>query len=424
MTTASTSAVISNASSTTFQAWVNEIFTNLVTNCGLSQVPPAMDAGQMAAPCVTALPGAGSTMAGYYMFFFNDSFSKGPVSTVAALTAGTGYNGGAAGTFTGVTLAGGLGTGAKGTVVLGAAGVVSSITITTAGTGYSLADQLTVTSANMVAAGAAAGGGSSGFAFVNALTNAAQPCLIKFEAGTGSAVANPQMAITIGTSWTSAGVVGAATSGAVTTRASVLNGVAISSTSTPWTSRYCYNTTLGFLGMVFKIGGVSGGTVNSALGGFLIFRTSDNAGSATANAMILITAANAFANNGVSIANGFMQAMSYTNGAIFPTSLASSNGWISMPSSGGPSLLMGESTTIVGALPANIFPIYTIDPAWRLSACVATSLIGDFSLGTTTVTALIGATTRTYLQVGFLFGGNGFAGYNFAQPVGVAMLWQ
>ena len=85
MTTASTSAVLSNASNAAFQTWVNEVYTNLVTTCGLSQLPAAMDSGQMAVPCATAVPIASSTMAGYYMLLFNDSFSLGPVSTVAAL---------------------------------------------------------------------------------------------------------------------------------------------------------------------------------------------------------------------------------------------------------------------------------------------------------------------------------------------------
>lgn len=70
MTTATTNTTIANTSNATFQAWVNEVYTNLVTNCGLSQ---ASDTGQMAVPCVTALPAGLSTSAGYYVFKFNDT---------------------------------------------------------------------------------------------------------------------------------------------------------------------------------------------------------------------------------------------------------------------------------------------------------------------------------------------------------------
>lgn len=68
MATASTNTTLSNASNAAFQAWVNEVYTALVTNCGLTQTA---DTGQMAVPCTTAVPAA-NTIAGYYMFAFND----------------------------------------------------------------------------------------------------------------------------------------------------------------------------------------------------------------------------------------------------------------------------------------------------------------------------------------------------------------
>lgn len=114
MTTASTNTICSNASSANFQAWVNEIYTNLVTNCGLTQTA---DTGQMAVPCVTSLPGATNTAAGYYIFRFNDTlqatspiFIKMEFGTNASattnpkiwITVGTGSSG--AGTITGTVM--------------------------------------------------------------------------------------------------------------------------------------------------------------------------------------------------------------------------------------------------------------------------------------------------------------------------------
>ncbi len=69
MTTATTNTTFSHASSAAFQAWVNEIYTGLVTSCGLTQTA---DTGQMAVPCVTTLPGTNTT-GGYYIFRFNDT---------------------------------------------------------------------------------------------------------------------------------------------------------------------------------------------------------------------------------------------------------------------------------------------------------------------------------------------------------------
>jgi hypothetical protein len=111
MTTASTNTVIDNTSNAGFQAWVNEIYTNLVTNCGLTQTG---DTGQMAVPCVTARP-ATSTVGGYYILRFNDSlqgtspiffkleFGQGVANGLLLyITLGTGSNG--AGTINGTTM--------------------------------------------------------------------------------------------------------------------------------------------------------------------------------------------------------------------------------------------------------------------------------------------------------------------------------
>ena len=412
MTTASTLAVVSNANSTGFQAWVQEIYTNLVTNCGLVQMSASMDSGQMAVPCATALPGAGSTSAGYYMFLFNDPLAKGPINPVALLakTAGTGYNGGSSGTFTGVAMSGGTGSGALATVVLGASGVVNSITITTSGTGYLVGDQLTVTSANMVSAGAAAGGGSSSNGFVGSLTSAAAPVVLKVEFGTGAATAQPQIWITMGTSWASNGTLGALTNGALTTRVTTACGSAtLASTAQPYTSRYCYNNTYGFLGMAFKQGATSSSfnvtTTASAYAGFFVFRTTDNSGNPTANAACLVTVSSTTANASATAGNGYMQCMSYTANAIYPTlSLAASNAFSAGTVYNATNNSVFNLTTTLENGVVFIIPIYTMDPGLRFNAFNGGVFYTDVPLGATFSASIIGATTLTFLNWGLPFG--------------------
>lgn len=421
----STSTVIAQTTTAQFLLWVNEIFTELVTKCGLTQMNPLMDTGQMAVPSTTAVPVAANTSAGYYNFLFTDALSKGPISLVAlvALTPGTGYNGGTAHTFTGVALSGGSGSGAIGTVVLGASGVVSSITPTTSGTGYLVGDQLFITSANIVAAGGTAGGGSSGFAFVGRLTSVAAPVVIKLEFGSGSAAANPQMWITIGTGWTSNGTLNATSNGALTTRCACLGGAAVSSTITPFTSRYNYNNTLGYLGLVFKIGAT--GVAANALGAIIICRTSDNGGNPTADAAVLIT--NSISSTGtVSAASAAcMQCMSYTANAILPSPsvAASAIAWLAM---GNPFASNGSFFNLTATLEnstAFVSPIYTMDPAIRFSAYNGVALATDFPVGNTSLFAMVGATALNFISVGVPFGGSSLGGYSTANLT-FSMLWQ
>lgn len=110
MTTYTNNATIVHTTNANFQAWVNEVYTALVTQLGLTQTA---DTGQMAVPCVSAIP-AINIYAGYYVFSFNDAlqatapiffridFGSGPNPGIPAmaLSVGTGSNG--AGTMTGL----------------------------------------------------------------------------------------------------------------------------------------------------------------------------------------------------------------------------------------------------------------------------------------------------------------------------------
>jgi hypothetical protein len=77
----------------------------------------------------------------------------GPIATTAALVGGSSYT---PGTYAGVVLLGGAGTGAVATIIVDAAGQVTSVAVTTAGSGYYVGDILTAPNASI-------GGTGSGF---------------------------------------------------------------------------------------------------------------------------------------------------------------------------------------------------------------------------------------------------------------------
>jgi hypothetical protein len=456
MTTYSSTSIIIQANNANFNTWVNEIYTGMVTQCGLPQLPAGMDSGQFAVPAAFAGVLATSTAAGYYMFAFNDTLSQGPLVTGTALSLGstgasgsvvanahigTGYyaSGGTI-TVTGVALSyapsGGLGgtagtgSGAIGTVVINTSGQVTSITPTTAGTGYLVGDTLTFTQAAL-AAGSASGGviatGSGALCYVQLLTNAAAPIILKIEFGAGSGGATvPQMWHTMGTGWTissSNGQVAAVSNGAVTTRVALMLGNTFVSSTVAYPSRFCYNASLGFLGAVFKIGN---GTVNTnqAMGAIMVFRTSSNSGAATGNAACSITCGATASSPGVSATNGSMQCMSYTNNTVYPTLLAASSGnWIGFGTANG-TWVFGLTTSLENGT-VFITPAYTIDPGLRFSALIGLASVNDFPVGNTAACAIIGATPLTFLSVGQPWANNGWGGASFAtnNPT-LCMLWQ
>lgn len=69
MTTYTTSAPISMQTNATFQAWVSEVISSLVTHCGMTQTS---DTGQINTSTV-ALPTVSNTSAGYVILAFNDA---------------------------------------------------------------------------------------------------------------------------------------------------------------------------------------------------------------------------------------------------------------------------------------------------------------------------------------------------------------
>lgn len=416
MTTATTTTAVSMASSATFQTWVTELIAQFLA-VGLTQTA---DTGQMANPCTAALPGAASTSAGYYILAFNDAQSKGVISTTVNLTAGTGYNGGStSGTFTGVALTGGTGTGALGTVVVNVTGNITAITVTTPGTGYVVGDTLTVTSASMVAAGAIAGG-SGGSVMVGALLAAsAQPVVIKLEAGTAANAAYPQIWMTIGTSTNGAGTLG----GIVMTRVATCSGAVFASPTTAYVSHWCYYAPQGVFSFAWKTGAISGGFANTCYGGGIIFRSVNTVGAPTGDTVHFLT--NSTTASGSSSNNGSVQIINYN----LSVAVISGTGPINAGGAWG-AICFGSTSTLEGSS-SQCFPCWQYVGTSALSGYGVTNAhalaaLGDLGLGSTTTITILGALSLTYMSVGSLVGTvtnlttGGYAVQNFTQLI----IWQ
>jgi hypothetical protein len=410
MTTASTSAVLAQTTQAQFDAWVQEVYTNLVTNCGLTQ---ANDTGQAAVPFAGALPtGTGVANAtGYYVFTFNDALAAGSLSTTALNSGGSGYTSTG---YTGLTVTGSTSgaTNARASLTV-SGGVAGNLTITTAGSGYFVGEKLTVT-------GIGAGTGAN---WTAAALSSGAPVIFRLDFGAGSATTSPQVWITLGAGTNGAGTIAGTAGASRMTQVAAFNGSAPNSTVTAYNSRYVYNSTYGYLGIAFKLG--AQGSAAGAAGGLIIFRTCDTNGNATSNAVCMIC--NSTTTTAVNTASaGAMQCMSYNSGAgstVYPTLGASAS--VAWTANGATSQFMfGLTATIENSI-AFIQPIYTIDPSIRFSAFNGLGLQNDFPIGNTASYAMIGSTALTFISVGGPFGAaNGeFAAQAYTGNT-FCMLWQ
>lgn len=239
---------------------------------------------------------------------------------------------------------------------------------------------------------------------------------IKLEFGVGAILTEPQMWITVGTGSNGSGTL----TGTTTTRVACLTGSPPQSTVTNYASRWCYNATDGYLGMVFKTGSLAS-SVNVSMGAFFIFRGNTTGGASAGDAYILVT--NSINATGTSASAGVMQCYSYASAAVFPAlAVATAGGWVAGPSAG--LMPFALTTTLVGGVTAYITPVYYMNPNICFSAFLGVALLSEAPLGTTISLAIIGATTHTFLSVGAPFGTNG--SFGLAQNIActLLMIWE
>lgn len=243
-----------------------------------------------------------------------------------------------------------------------------------------------------------------------------KPIFFKIHYGNFNAPNDPGMAISVSTSSDGAGNLNGPTISIE--QACCYNG-GPTSTITAAISRYCYNTTQGSLGVVWKYGinPASSGAPDQAFGGFMISRTNDNTGAPTGEGVVVIAGGSSTFGFPSTFAN--MQTINFTTGALNPpSSLATYGaiGWAPWP--------LGLASTVDGGDVSAVPALYAV-PSMQASANLATVNLGEVALGSTAVLALVGSTTHTFLSVGRMFAStNGSTNNSTLAAVGALMLWE
>lgn len=224
----------------------------------------------------------------------------------------------------------------------------------------------------------------------NDTAQSTSPIFFKLEFGTGSTTIIPGLWITIATGSNGSGTL----NGTVGTRvAAGPNQLSITGPGvTPYITRACYNTTDGVLWLVWKNGAV--GNTNQSLGGFAIFRSNDSSGAVTTDAVALLT--NSGTATGQNTGDAVIQYISYlTTTAYNGTNGTSNTNWCCMP--------LATTVTLFGT-GSQYGIVWQYTPVLGISNWAAIALVGEFAVGSTVVSAIVGATTHTYIAVGGAFG--------------------
>ena len=243
------------------------------------------------------------------------------------------------------------------------------------------------------------------------------PIFLKLEFGSWSGGNTyPQMWVSISTGTNGAGTLNNL-AGATPLRFLCTSGNAPLSTTISYPSYFCCDqSTIGYVGMSWKIGGSVSYYNASSYGGFHLGRSNDSTGASTGSAVFLLT-------NSVSTTitvNGYMQCYSYTTTAIYPA-LSALGGysayryWAIYP--------FAPTVTLTGGA-VQVMPGMMMTPSIQFTQCIGLCSATEIPPGSTFSSALIGSTARTYIQCGSPPGiDTAIQAYTSAQ-VGMFMLWQ
>ena len=242
------------------------------------------------------------------------------------------------------------------------------------------------------------------------------PVFLKLEFGSGSSGNTyPQMWVSISTGTNGAGTLNNL-AGATPVRFLCTSGNAPNSATISYPSYFCCDqSTIGYVGMSWKIGGSANGyNANSSYGGFHLGRSNDSTGASTGSAVFLLS--NAV--NNPTTAWGNMQCYSYTTTAIYPAASALSAAyryWGIYP--------LAPTVTLTGSA-VQVMPGMMMTPSIQFTQCIGLCSATEIPPGSTFSSALIGSTARTYIQCGSPPGiDTAIQAYTSAQ-VGMFMLWQ
>jgi hypothetical protein len=240
------------------------------------------------------------------------------------------------------------------------------------------------------------------------------PIFLKLEFGSGSFTNYPQMWVSISTGTNGAGTLNNL-AGATPVRFVCTSSNSPSSTTNSYPSYFCCDqSTIGYVGMSWKIGGSNTYNANSSYSGFHLGRSNDSTGASTGSAVFLLSNA---ASSALS-AWGTMQCYSYTTTAIYPAASALSSAalyWGIYP--------LSPTVTLTGGA-VQVMPGMMMTPSIQFTQCIGLCSATEIPPGSTFSSALIGSTARTYIQCGSPPGINSpIQNYTSAQ-VGMFMLWQ
>lgn len=402
MTTYSNNTNFISSTDAGYQQFLGEIIAGLVTNCGLTQTA---DTGQVTSTTYNAVMTCNAQTATNQL-------------TVNSISAG-GNN---------ICI---------GMQVVGA-GIAANTSITAFGTGtggtgtYTLSSTPgTIAAESMTIQFKAPTGASTsqGYCMLrfNDTLQATSAIYIKLEFGTGgNGVGYPMIWATLGTGSNGSGTI----TGTTIPKSALCWGNYNGTGLTNYPSYYCYNATQGVAWFAFKCGGT--GTGNNAMLGMLIYRSVDNTGAPTSDAVMFL--ANQL-NTTAGAANGGALGIYDYNRSTGTYSTASPNGTAG-----------AWNTSWFGHLPftcyssllgttAQVYPIYqwkgnSTTPGIGITNAAAIGCGPDWGvLGTTGTITIIGATSLTYIALAaingyqYITGGSYTAGFA-ASNACLVLLWQ
>jgi hypothetical protein len=393
MTTAVTSGVIGNDTLAHFQAWVGEVITALFTTLGVTQTS---DTGQTTAGTI-ALPVSANQSMGYVIGRFNDTL-QATKPIFFKLEFGSG--GSAAQPCMWIT----LGTGSNGTGSLNAFWQ-NFTTGAVTGTGFIAGHTMTQTTSGATATVAQSTTVSPVSLITSTITGTPDGTHVWTDSNGTTATASQTPQNMVGYN--------------LTNRVSIMPSGSPLSTATSYSSYWCYNATLGFLGFAFK----NGGSISGAFyGGVTIGRSTDMTGAATGDGAYVVS--NAFNATPTANSGGCIACISFNlSGAknVFPDvtsgTAAEGNAWGMLP--------LGAVTTTYSSN-VSVAPGFCQWPFFAFNTHMAIGIVGEIATGSTYSLAMIGSGALTYIALNGLFGATGVAGVNsnIGGPPTTCMLWQ
>ena len=237
----------------------------------------------------------------------------------------------------------------------------------------------------------------------NDTQQASAPIFFKVYYGTGAATTTPRIRVEVGTGSGGAGAITGTAKSAITT----CGGGAPASTVTAYQSYMCYVD--GFFGFVFKADGVSAGL---SIAGFMLCRSVDASGVATATGALALW-------SGTSITGS-----AATQSLRFAATAATFTACAAVTQYSGICMVPGVPTNSLTGTDLQAYTCWMQTPRVQPLVGLMCMFKSELSTGSTTTVAMVGVTTRTYIQMACQAGCPAVFGSGLATAMGLCMLWE